>query len=181
MVIKFRAGLVSLVMMLAIPISCNHNIEPVNSKTSLNNLNDTAFLIKSYNFSSYAQEAAKYASENADNKDIKETLLRIESFHRDSKRKVDSLSRTKGINISEERPKDLEKSLRQIKNKKRTLIGKEFVSQTEKQFVDYINYLDAFSKKSESNEISTMAILLLSGMQDELKLLNDVRQKLATP
>jgi predicted outer membrane protein len=178
MILKFRTGLVSLAMA-AILIFCNHNINSQNSKTSLSNLNDTAFLIKTYNFTSYAQEAAKYAGENTSNKDIKETLLKIESFQEDSKRKVDSLSRTKGIKILDERPKDLQKSLQKIKNKKRVLIEKEFINQTEKRFVDQVNYLDAFSKKSESNEISTFAISLLSGMQDELKLLSDLKQKLA--
>lgn len=176
---KLKAGLVSLAM-LAILISCNNYIKPEDPKIAINKLNDTSLFVQTSNFSRYAKEAAQYAREKSSNKDFKMELLKIESFQENSKNKVDSLLHIKGIAVPEEMSKDLQNSLQQIKNKKDALVEQEFIDQLENRLVNEIDYLEAFSKRSENNESTTLAILLLSGMQEQLELLMDLRQKLAT-
>lgn len=179
MIISLRGLLVPLVFM-AVLTSCNSYLKPENPNVSISKINDTTFLAQSLYFSSYVYNAAQFAGNASKNTDFKDYTRKIITFQGNSKNKIDSLSRIKGIHITDEMPKEFQKSLQQLKRVNNKKIELEFINQMESRMVKQINLLETFGKNSEDNEATTLAALLLSGTQEELKEMLGLRQKIAT-
>jgi len=155
-------------------ISCNTYIKPERNVTVSEKPNDTILLAEVYRITKYAQGIADITRIKAANQNLRIYAEKLLLLQQKNEEKLDSLSNRKNIYLAKELTMEQNKELRGLTKKK----DFEYVNNLEKQLNQQIKLFESVSIRSEDNEITTLAIALLSDIQNNLDTLVLIKNKL---
>lgn len=163
----------------AILFSCNTYIKP-EEKGKLSGPNDTLFLNEVYQLSSYGNRIAQIAKVKSPLQEVRIFAEKVSFFQQNISSRWDSLSQLKQIPIVRELSLFQNSRLQRLDKVNTSNFDKEFFEIMEHQLVNHVNLMENVSGRSEDNDISTMAVMMLSPIQNQLDTLNYLREKVKT-